>query len=128
MRLIFLAFGLIVISAACGDSYDETSKPCNEDPWVCPTGQSCWFNADGTAYQCLNQGPGQEGSDCDPYYGSPSCAAGLFCLKTVQNDPGACRRFCSNTEPGRVCLNGEQCTPVAGPKQLATILVCSPPS
>src|SRR5262245_54154383 len=31
--------------------------PCNEDPWSCPMGTTCWVDEDAEDFACLEAGP-----------------------------------------------------------------------
>lgn len=115
------ALGLLCLPATFAACSDETSgggtstgtgqqATCNEDPFSCPAGQTCWV--DGTAsepfFQCLNSGMGQVGEDCMNYIGQPTCADGLTCF-SVPGYPNVCTPFCDPSDPAHACPNGANC-------------------
>src|SRR5215207_3866951 len=90
---VILGFAVLgVTEAACsdGDGDDQSSdgaggdgqsKPCNEDPWQCPAGQTCWgTDVNGSAFACLNSGSGKAGDPCQNIVSSPTCGDGLACF------------------------------------------------
>jgi hypothetical protein len=118
--------------AACGgDDFssdgEEPSTPCNENPWSCAPGQTCWPNADGNAFACLNGAVGMgEGADCDLYPGTVTCGPGLFCTQEY------CRRFCDPEDPNRGCPDGQICListirNVDGTADIGDVAVCAYP-
>jgi len=111
---------LVVSMGACGgdDFESPPPKPCNEDPWVCGSGQTCWVNQAGTGFECLNAGPGAEGAACDLTIGAVACQAGLFC-----NTAHVCGRFCDSQDPEKACPEGLMCAAVGiqNPETLAII-------
>jgi hypothetical protein len=140
MRLAWIGLTLLT-TGACGEDFGTASSEggaasscevlpvssCTDDPWVCEaTGQTCWINADLSAYLCLNAGPGAEGEPCQAIAGQPRCDTNMACLQTVAGQPGACRQYCSPTDPCKACPSGQVCYQVT--TQLSTIThVCSPP-
>ncbi len=137
----FLAWSAIAVGA-CGDSFESESSadtcpadpnvPCNEDPWNCDDGQTCWFDESGLAMTCLNAGPAVEGLPCSPAVGSPACGEGLLCVALNGEDMGVCRRFCDVTPTCKACPNDYPCrniifnNPNTGDEVAAT-RVCTPP-
>jgi hypothetical protein len=113
MRVIALLWPGLLLAAlgACGNSFEESNAPppppCNEDPWSCQAGQTCWVDPQDT-YQCLNQGPGELGQDCMLTIGTPTCKAALFCAAGGMDTP-KCVPFCDNTDPNRACPEGMVC-------------------
>ena len=110
--------------------------PCNEDPWKCPDGQTCWLGGepasdgswDGT-FECLNSRPnGKAGCSCNLKIGIPSCADDLYCLILLGEDAPAphCTFFCDNKSPDHACPVGFYCGPVSVSSQ--TINLCIPES
>jgi len=94
-------------SSGGGDSGAATT-PCNQNPWVCPSTQTCWPTST-TAFACLNAGPGQAGSSCVNTPGSPTCGAGLLCLMLQGASGGVCLPYCSTTDPSHACTGGALC-------------------
>src|SRR5262245_41783450 len=65
--LAFIIGFLAVLSAACGgdDFSSDQLPPCNQDPWTCGAAQTCWVDATGANFACLNQGAGGPGASCE---------------------------------------------------------------
>ncbi len=105
-----LALLFALTSAACsGGEEDSSPPPCNEDPWSCPTGQTCSpIDAVGSEFACVNSGPGQFGDACLGVVGSAECADGLACNLMTPTDR-TCTAYCDPTDPARVCPDGGVC-------------------
>jgi len=110
----FLAlFGLSLFTGACSSSSGngsgaDASVPCNENPWECPAGQTCWpMNA--TTFTCLNAGPGALGATCANTAGSPTCGAGLACFQAIGTATGTCVAYCSTTSTSHPCTGPDVC-------------------
>jgi len=110
-----LIVALVVGLQACGSddssgasASSNTPKPCNEDPWTCPDGQTCWLASDQQHFECLNSGPGNAGDDCKNVIGSPSCGDDLTCF-AVTGYPNVCTPFCDPTNPDHKCPNDGAC-------------------
>jgi hypothetical protein len=110
----------LVMSFALGCSTEEVSATsCNDEPAICPRGQTCWRTNDKPDYpfQCLPSGTGKKGEACDTSdgagnYGPPACQDGLICETTVSTI-GVCVPYCpAKTKPGCGCASGEQCVTV----------------
>ena len=101
------AIVLSLLVAACSSSSGggSTSAPCNQDPWQCSSGQTCWPQSE-TAFACLNAGPGTLGGACQDTVGTPTCGAGLFCLMGVGTTMGTCVAYCDSTH---ACTGGAAC-------------------
>jgi hypothetical protein len=95
------------LAVACSSSSNPASKPCNEDPWECPTGQTCW-PVTGGSFQCLNSGPGTLYSACQDTLGVPTCTDGFACVQ-VTTTSGACSPYCDNTNTAHACPSGLTC-------------------
>jgi hypothetical protein len=112
--LLLLACGLLAASfaaPACSSDEDDgggTEAGCNEDPWSCPVGQTCWLDASVSA-KCLNSGPGQEGDSCVAVAGSPACGDALFCFQLPNTTEGTCVPFCDNGDVSHGCTAPAQC-------------------
>lgn len=109
------AMACILLSlAGCGtDTNNNTpapqTVPCDQDPWECPAGQTCW-TTDGQSAQCLPSGKGQVGDACEPLQGTAGCSDALVCLRQPGWSAGECTPYCDAAHP---CPNGEPCTPVS---------------
>lgn len=110
--------GAVFAILACSSS---KSTPCNENPWECPSRQTCWFSTP-TSFACLNSGPGQTGSACQDSVGIAACGDGLACLF------GTCTPYCSTMDPIHACTGGASCTlvTISGSSGfIATVYACS---
>jgi len=97
---------------ACSSSSSgggSSSTPCNENPWECPSGQTCWPQSQ-TAFACMNAGPGALGGTCQDTAGTPTCGAGLFCLQSAGATGGTCVAYCSTTDTAHACTGGAVCS------------------
>jgi hypothetical protein len=113
LRLCAVSSLLASLALACSSTTSSpTPPPCNEDPWSCPSGQTCWVNAS-SAFACLNSGAGKKGDTCTSVAGAPACGDGLACLQTVAAAPGKCLAYCDTTKPERACGTGENCVAAA---------------
>jgi hypothetical protein len=92
------------VLGACSST--NAAPPCNQDPWSCPPGQTCWITTGPDAYSCVAAGTGNDGQPCTPLQGSASCGSGLVCLPT-----GICALFCDPTSDasGHGCAPGQAC-------------------
>jgi hypothetical protein len=107
-RFASFVFAVAASSApACSSSSAPTTQPCNENPWECPAGQTCWPTASGS-FECLNSGPGKAGSPCLDSAGVATCGDGLACLATDATN-GSCTPYCDNTNPNHACPAGLVC-------------------
>ncbi len=113
--LFVLAFALL--STACSSSSSNagdggsSTTPCNENPWECSSGQTCWPQT-ATSFQCLNAGPGMLGAACVDTVGSPTCGAGLACFQAIGATGGSCFAYCSTTDPSHACSGNDVCQTV----------------
>ena len=92
---------------ACSSSSGSGTQPCNENPWECPAGQTCWSTSTG-AFECLNSGAGAAGGSCQNTAGIATCGDGLVCLQTSASG-GTCAQYCDNTDPSHGCSGGLSC-------------------
>jgi hypothetical protein len=97
----------VVVCVACSDSSSSPTVPCNEDPWECPAGRTCWPTSS-TEFDCLISGPGKPGDPCQNTTNLPSCGDGMACLS-----PGAsgdvCAPYCDASHAcpaGMTCMTG----------------------
>jgi hypothetical protein len=105
-------FLLACTSAACSSSDDAApaATPCNEDPWQCPSGQTCWPKDNAGAFACLNSAAGKvKGDTCSNLIGSPTCGDGLACFQGLGESTGHCVAYCDNAKAGHGCAAGETC-------------------
>lgn len=100
-------------SGSGGSTGSGTQPSCNDDPFACPAGQTCWVN--GTAaepyFECLGSGPGEIGEACMNYIGAPQCTDGLTCF-SVPGYPNVCTPFCDPGDPAHACPDGASCLPI----------------
>lgn len=110
MKLRSLLAGclLVVTTAMCTEYEPEAALPCNEDPWSCPAGQTCWILSDGTA-SCINASSQKAGGDCNPVIGTTDCDVGLACIQPQGTNNGRCTEFCSTTDVNHKCPMGFTC-------------------
>lgn len=110
MKLAYLApFAFLL---ACSSSESEAPKPpCNEDPWQCPAGQTCWPKDTTPTFACLNSAAGKaKGDSCSNIVGTPTCGDGMACFMAAGETTGKCVTYCDTTTAGRGCAAGETCT------------------
>jgi hypothetical protein len=101
----------VSLAMACSSSSGSSAPPpCNESPWECPGGQTCWPATQST-FACLNSGTGSAGDACQDTVGSATCGAGLACLQ-IGTSGGLCSPYCDNTDPSHACPAGETCQTV----------------
>jgi hypothetical protein len=91
--------------AACSDSSAAPAVPCNEDPWECGAGHTCW-PVSTTAFDCLVSGMGKAGDACQNVTNSPACTDGMACLEPGPAG-GVCVPYCDATH---TCPAGTTCT------------------
>jgi len=103
-----LAVGALVALAAGVDcSSSKSSTPCNQNPWECPSGQTCW-PVSASSFECLNSGSGGVGDSCVLSVGTPTCSDGLTCLATSAAG-GACAPYCDTTDTAHACASTQEC-------------------
>lgn len=117
-----LLFGTICAVFAIVACSSSKSTPCNQNPWECPAGQTCWPSSP-TSFACLNSGPGQIGSTCQDSEGIATCGDGLACL-TTSAASGTCTPYCSNTDPSHACPGGAACATATLIGSTTTFQVC----
>jgi hypothetical protein len=127
---VLLLLGLVV--AACSSNSSGSgaaSVPCNQNPWECPSTQTCWPESL-SAFACLNAGPGTLGATCMNTVGSPTCGAGLACFESISGaTEGTCVAYCSTTDPSHACPTGQECAVAAlGGAGGAEFDICVSPS
>lgn len=125
--LLFLLLAACSSSSSSSNSSDASTAPCNENPWECPSGQTCW-PVTATSFQCLNAGPGTVGSTCANTAGSATCGAGLACFQAIGSTSGSCYTYCSNTDVTHACTGQDTCAAVElGGTGGPTFSICVPP-
>jgi hypothetical protein len=127
---------IIAVAAACGDEFETGGggngplPPCNEDPWICPQGQTCWIHSDFT-FQCLNSGPGAPGAPCAAIVGTPQCTDLHICLTAADPNDGICTPFCDPFDTNRACVGPATCRAAMfqvpnSEQQIGPIHMCAP--
>jgi hypothetical protein len=107
-RRYVIALWLASLAIACSSSSASSGpKPCNEDPFECPSGQTCWPES-ATAFACLNSGPGNPGDACEDAAGTPTCNDGLACL-ALGMASGTCAPYCDSSDVTHGCPAGQSC-------------------
>lgn len=132
----------VVGALACGSS-SSGATPCNEAPWQCGSGQTCWPDCvcssqqNCTAQSCTpkfscmaSDNAVPEGQNCDLVIGKPQCGDNQTCveLQDAGSGQGVCRQYCDQNGG---CPSGESCTELSVGNMTsssATERVCVPPS
>jgi hypothetical protein len=123
MGLSALALVAVAFATACSSS-SSPPPPCNQNPFECAAGQTCWVTDTAGTFACLNSGAGQVGGSCAATVDVPTCGDGLACLQMDLSVPGTCLQFCDPTNPSHGCPGGGACEP-AGFSTTAMFHVCS---
>jgi hypothetical protein len=97
----------IASALACSSKSNPGTAPCNENPWECTAGQTCWPTS-AAAFACLNSGPGVAGGACKDSVGIATCGDGLACLETSASN-GTCTPYCDNANASHACPSGLTC-------------------
>lgn len=128
LRFIALAVAGFGVVAACSSSSSNTAPtPCNENPWECGAGQTCWPQDLAGNFQCLNSGAAKKGDTCTNTVGSPSCGDGLACLQ-LGGAAGFCAPFCDPTNAAHACAAGEGCATITLNGTKSSFKACIPTS
>jgi hypothetical protein len=128
------------LAIACGSS-QSAAAPCNENPWQCAAGQTCWPQActcpsgmacDTTSCTpqlgCIASVSGKRaGEDCTLQIGQSTCGDLQTCV-AFEDGGGACRAFCDPSNPDRGCSADFVCATltVGGASPPKTESVCVP--
>jgi hypothetical protein len=104
---VFVLIVPVSLALGCSSSSGSGGQMCNENPWECPAGQTCWPK-DESSFACFNSGPGQAGDACQNAVGYPSCDDGLACLETGTGG-GICSAYCDSANPSHACSAGQTC-------------------
>jgi hypothetical protein len=109
LSLVLVAFFAVACSSSSASGTGaDASVPCNENPWECPAGQTCW-PTNATTFACLNAGPGALGAACANTAGTPTCGAGLACFQAIGASTGTCVAYCSTTSTSHPCTGADVC-------------------
>ena len=111
VSVFFVGSFLAACSSTSGTSgVFAAAKPCNEDPFQCPAGQTCWIKDQTGAFGCLNSQPSaKKGDACVNIQGSPSCGDAMLCFQQLGEATGHCVDYCDNTVAGKGCAANELC-------------------
>jgi hypothetical protein len=133
LRIISVLGSLIALFAfsiaACSSSSSPAS--CNQNPFACPTGQTCWVGSGPDDYACFGSGRGVVGDPCTPLPGSPSCGDRLACVSSgpAGSPMGTCAAFCDPTNSAsHGCPPGELCQSVTLPGGTQSFNACVAPT
>jgi hypothetical protein len=120
---LLLAAPLLV--ACSSEDAPATPVPCNQDPWTCPAGQTCWPKDQAGAFACLNSAAGVKlGDACTNTIGTPSCGDRLACFQAVGAATGTCVAYCDRTKADRGCGAGQTCQTATLAGTSATFSIC----
>lgn len=109
------AFAVACLGACSSSSAPSgAGAPCNQAPFACPSGQTCWpVDASGN-FACLGSKAGAKvGDGCVDTAGSPTCGDAMICLAIANPQQGTCAADCDPALPGRSCSANEICVAVA---------------
>jgi hypothetical protein len=112
-RVTALLVGLVVALpsvGACHDGVAVSSGACNEHPFECALDETCWPNAQSTAFACIAAGAGKKGDACQLVAGQPSCGPSMVCIMVPGASTGTCRPYCVPPDENHQCPSGEVCT------------------
>lgn len=111
MKLAFLAPFALLLACSSSETSEAPKPPCNEDPWQCAAGQTCWPKDETVAFACLNSAAGKaKGDSCSNLIGTPTCGDGMACFQAIGDSTGKCVTYCDTAKAGRGCAAGETCT------------------
>ena len=116
------------------------ATPCNEAPWqcgtgstcwpdcVCPSGQTCTTSNCTLQFSCLSSKSGVSvGENCSLQNGSPQCGDNQTCVAFEDAGTGHwyCRAYCDMNQG---CAPGDTCVSLGVTGGSATEHVCVPPA
>ncbi len=130
MKLRSLLPFVSLLLAACSSEESSTTPPvpCNQDPWQCPAGQTCWPKDNAGTWACLNSKAGaKKGDPCVNTFGTATCGDGLACFQGIGAPEGSCVSYCDNAKPGRGCATGETCSGVLLAGTATKFMICIGP-
>jgi hypothetical protein len=126
-RLLVLAIALALVAGCSSSDTPPTPTPCNQNPWQCAAGQTCWATDTVPNFSCVASGAGKLGDACLSTIGTAACGDGLLCLQTMASTPGQCRAFCDLAASGHGCPTGETCRTGALGSNLSVVFhLCIP--
>jgi hypothetical protein len=96
------------LALACSSSSSSTPTPCNQDPYTCAAGKTCWTADQSGTFSCLTSGAGKKGDKCLNTPGAPTCGDRLACLQ-LTTAGGTCVSYCDPSRQGEGCDSGETC-------------------
>lgn len=101
--------------------------PCNEHPWDCPAGTTCWAsNATGKAFDCrTSMSAIATGSCCKNVIGVPTCGDGDACIGQTTTT-STCKRYCKVGDAAHGCPMGQTCTERTLVQGGSVFAVCEP--
>jgi hypothetical protein len=111
-----VAVAVAAVMAACNSS-SPAATPCNENPWQCAAGQTCWPQpcncAAGWQFACIASAQGIPlGESCMLQLGTATCGDMQTCVAFQDAGTGTCRAYCDPANPARGC----------GPEQVCIVL------
>jgi len=129
----------LAVAIGCGASSSQPT-PCNENPWQCGSGQTCWpqqctcpsgASCDPTnctpQFQCVPSAGKPAGEPCQLQIGQPTCGDLQTCVELADGGAsGVCRYYCDPADPTRGCVSGFTCEELTVGTSSATEHVCVP--
>lgn len=117
------AAAAIAVVAASACSTHDAGKPCNDNPWQCSSGQTCW------PVQCTCSGSGScdptnctprfdctasvagraAGQSCENKIGKATCGDDQACIGFADGGTPTCSAFCDSSHP---CPSDQACVPL----------------
>jgi hypothetical protein len=124
LRTALFALGMASLHLACSSSSSSSSSSaCNEDPFACAAGTTCWAADTAGNFSCLKSGAAKKGDSCLNTVANPTCGDRLACLQ-LNTAGGTCLAYCDPSRPGEGCSQGEQCELAALQGTSKTFHVC----
>jgi hypothetical protein len=141
---VLLGLGGSVLAAVIACSSSSATVACNEDPFqcaagttcwpsqcVCPTGQQCDITNCVPQFSCVASVPGKQVADsCHNTTGTDSATCGDLqaCIELGGNPAGLCAAYCDPSSPTHGCSGDDICSVyrVGSGANNPTINVCVP--
>src|SRR5215467_1136500 len=107
----FVAGGLCLawtVLVACSTKSSSSSGQCNDNPWQCSAGQTCWptDNNPTPDFGCIASTPGAKpGDPCHESPGTATCGDFMLCDQ-IGAAGGICALYCDSAHN---CPNGYVC-------------------
>jgi hypothetical protein len=136
-----LAVALVALGVGCRAS-PAPAAPCNEEPFQCAAGQTCWplqcTCPAGTPcgpddctprFECVASAGAGPGDPCHLEIGRVTCGDLQTCVEIAGSGAGgACRSYCDPDVPDHGCASGFACVRlgVGGASSSAAEHVCVP--